>query len=254
MTELERRLRALRDQRRAFVPYLMGGMSPRWLDHLEALVAAGADALEVGLPFSDPMMDGPVIQEAALRALAAGTTIETVATGIAERHLPVPVVVMTYYNVVHHLGLERAASLLSEAGALGTILPDVPLEEIGPWKDASAGPGLATVLLIAPSTPPARVARVAGASEGFVYAAARMAVTGHAEGTGDAQRVVRAIRAVTDTPTYVGIGISTPAHAAATAEWCDGVIVGSALVERVLESDDPAALEHAARPFRAALD
>ncbi len=253
MTELEARLRALRPRHRAFVPYLMAGASPRWLDHLDALVAAGADAIEVGLPFSDPMMDGPVIQEAALRARAAGTTLETVAHALGARDLGVPLIAMTYYNVLYHLGLERAATVLSAAGIGGAIVPDLPLEELAPWHEASAAAGLATVLLVAPSTPRERAAQLARASEGFVYATARMAVTGRSEEAGDAPRVVAAVRAAVDTPVYVGIGISTPAQAAAAVQFADGAIVGSTLVAQVLADDDPASLEIAASTFRAAI-
>ena len=254
MTELEVRLRAVRERHRAFVPYQMAGASPRWLDHLDALVAAGADALEIGLPFSDPMMDGPVIQEAALRALAAGTTLETAAHALAGRDLGVPLIAMTYYNVLYHLGLERAATVLGDAGIGGTIVPDLPLEELEPWREASAAAGLATVLLVAPATPPERAARVARASQGFVYATARMAVTGRSDDAGVAPRVVAAIRAAVDTPVYVGIGISTPADAAAAVAVADGAIVGSALVAQVLGDDDPAGLESAAAAFRAAVN
>ncbi|MGC8498817.1 MAG: tryptophan synthase subunit alpha [Acidimicrobiales bacterium] len=254
MTELEARLRAVRERHRAFVPYQMAGASPRWLDHLDALVAAGADAIEVGLPFSDPMMDGPVIQEAALRALAAGTTLETVAHALAGRDLGVPLIAMTYYNVLYHRGLERAATVLRDAGISGAIVPDLPLEELAPWREASAAAGLATVLLVAPSTPAERTARVARASQGFVYASARMAVTGRSDDAGDAPRVVAAIRAAVDTPVYVGIGISTPADAGAAVLFADGAIVGSALVAAVLADDDPAGLELAAAAFRAAVN
>ncbi len=254
MTELEARLRAVREHHRAFVPYQMAGASPRWLDHLDALVAAGADAIEIGLPFSDPMMDGPVIQEAALRALAAGTTVETVAHALAGHDLEVPLVAMTYYNVLYHLGLDRAATVLRDAGIAGTIVPDLPLEELAPWREASAAAGLATVLLVAPSTPPERAARLAVASQGFVYASARMAVTGRSDGAGDAPRVVAAIRAAVDTPVYAGIGVSTPADATAAVSVADGAIVGSTLVAHVLDDDDPAGLEAVASVFRAALN
>jgi tryptophan synthase alpha chain len=244
VSDLEARLRALRETgRRALVPYLMGGMSEDWLDAVRAVVHAGADAVELGLPFSDPIMDGPVIQRAGAAALSRGASITTVLSELAGLGVEVPLVVMTYYNVLHRRGLTRAAGEMAAVGVSGVIVPDLPLEELGEWRAAADAAGLACVLMVAPSSPPERVARVAAASEGFLYAAARMAVTGAAENAGDARRVVEAVRAASDIPVYVGIGISTPALAGEAASFADGVIVGSALVSRLLEGAGPAGAE-----------
>ena len=255
MTTLDERLGAVRaSRRRALVPYLMAGARPDWTRLLEAAVAGGADALEVGLPFSDPMMDGPVIQEAALAALAAGTTLDSVCAELGALDLGVPLVAMTYCNVVYHYGLERAAGRLRDAGVLGTILPDLALEELDEWAAVCDAGDLATVLMVAPSTPPERVARVAARSRGFVYAAARMAVTGAAVGLGDGAAVVERIRAASPVPAYVGIGIASPEQARAAAAVADGAIVGSALVRRVLDGASPEQVESFVRGLREAID
>lgn len=255
MTGLAEHAGALRARgRRALVTYLMAGSRPDWTRLVAAAVAGGADAVEIGLPFSDPMMDGPVIQEAALAALAAGTTLESVCAELARLDVGVPLVAMTYYNVLYHYGLARAAGRLRAAGVSGTIVPDLALEEMGEWAAASDAEGLATVLLVAPSTPPARVAAVAARSRGFVYAAARMAVTGAASDLGDGCAVVARVREATTTPVYLGIGISTPDQAREAAACADGVIVGSAIVRRVLDGASPEAVEAYVATLRHALD
>ena len=134
MPELEKELRAGRERgRKLLIPYLMGGMTEDWTQSLAAVIAAGADAVEVGIPFSDPMMDGPVIQEAALRALTRGTVPDQVLDGIARAEAPVPIAVMTYYNLVFRAGHKRMARSLAAAGVSGAIIADLPIEEIDPW-------------------------------------------------------------------------------------------------------------------------
>ena len=186
---------ALRKQRAAgrklLIPYLMGGMTDDWGQALAAVVAAGADAVEVGIPFSDPMMDGPVVQEASLLALQRGTVPSQVLDAIARADISVPVAVMTYYNIVFRAGHRRMARSLAECGVSGAILPDLPLEEMDPWADEADEAGVETVLLVAPSSPDDRVERICARAKGFVYAVARMAVTGeHADVGGDARAVV----------------------------------------------------------------
>jgi len=252
--ELEVRLRAHRDAgKKALVAYLMGGLSDDWVDGVRAAVHAGADAIEIGLPFSDPMIDGVVIQRAADVALARGATMSSILDEVSSLDLEVPLVAMTYYNIFHHRGLDRAAGELAGAGVVGTIVPDLPLEEVGPWRQASNAHGVASVLLVAPSTPPERAHAVAAASQGFVYAAARMAVTGLASGEGDSARVVAEARQGTDRPVYVGIGISGPEQAAAAGEVADGVIVGTAIVSRLLEGEGPLGVERVVASLRRAL-
>jgi tryptophan synthase alpha chain len=252
---LEHELRQLRDGgRKLLVPYFMGGLTHDWTEHVEAAVLAGADAVEIGIPFSDPMMDGPVIQEAALRALARGTTLDAICDDLVRLDTKVPLIAMTYYNIVLHYGLDRCAGKLSSSGIKGAIVPDLALEETPPWVEACDGADVATVLLVAPSTPPERVDRLAAASQGFVYASARMAVTGASDGGGDGARVVRSIRRTSDVPALIGIGITTADQATQAANVSDGAIVGSALVQVLLDGGGAAEVEKFIRDFRSAID
>jgi len=254
--DLEKELRGRREQgRKLLIPYLMGGMTEDWPQSLAAVVAAGADAVEVGIPFSDPMMDGPVIQEAALRALQRGTVPDEVLDGVARAEAPVPVAVMTYYNLVFRAGHRRMARSLAAAGITGAIIADLPVEEIAPWAIEADAAGVGTVLLVAPSSPPERVERICARARGFVYAVARMGVTGERGDLGaDAKKVVERIRRCTDMPVCVGVGVSTPEQAAEVCEVADGVVVGSALVRRLLEGDGPDGAASFVRSFREAID
>jgi tryptophan synthase alpha chain len=253
---LERSLRAQRLRgRKLLIPYIMGGMTDDWGQTLAAVVAAGADAVEVGIPFSDPMMDGPVIQEAGLRALRRGTVPDEVLDGIARAEVTVPVAVMTYYNIVFRAGHRRMAHSMVAAGVCGAIIPDLSLEEIGPWAAEADAAGVETVLLVAPSSPDDRVARICARARGFVYAVARMGVTGErAEVGAEARRVVERIRLHTDMPVCVGVGVSTPEQAAEMCEVADGVIVGSALVRRLLEGGGPEAAAEFVGSLRRAIN
>lgn len=255
MKSLERHLRALRESGvKALVPYFMAGVTTDWVRHVEAAIAGGANAVEIGVPFSDPMMDGVVIQEAGLRALANGTTLDSLCAEVAGLGAGVPLVAMSYYNVFHHYGLAASARRLSDSGIDGAIVPDLAPEEAEPWREACHGVDVATVFLVAPSTPSERVTRIVAMCEGFVYASARMAVTGRAADLGAAPRVVAAVRQATDLPALVGIGITTPEQAHAAAEAADGVIVGSALVRTILDGASPADTEKLVTSFRRALD
>ena len=255
MKSLEVHLRELRsNDRKALVPYFMAGVTPDWTQHIAAAILGGADAIEIGIPFSDPMMDGVVIQEAAQRSLAAGTTIDTICAELAGASLGAPLIAMTYYNLFHHYGLRRAAGRLSASGVVGAIVPDLTLEESAPWREVCDEYDIATIFLVAPSTTPDRFASLARTTQGFCYASARMSVTGRAVGDGDATRVVDAVRATSDVPTYVGIGITTPDQAAQAARHADGVIVGSALVDTILKGADPASTEEFIKSFRNAID
>ncbi len=241
--------------RKLFVPYVTAGCHPAWLEVVGELAAAGADAIEVGLPFSDPMMDGPTIQEASRQALERGTTTASVLDQLARADLPVPIVVMTYFNLVHRAGEARFAGRLAAAGVRGAIVPDLPLEESGPWRDAAEQARVDPVLLVAPATPPERAERILAVARGFVYAVGLMGVTGERQAlAASATAVAERLRGRSSLPVLVGVGVSTPAQAAQVAQVADGVVVGSALVRRLLEGDDPAALGKLARAFRAALD
>jgi tryptophan synthase alpha chain len=254
--ELEATLRTKRaGGRKLLIPYLMGGMSDDWEQSLAAVVAAGADAVEVGIPFSDPMMDGPVIQEAALNSLGRGTVPDQVLDGIARAEAPVPIAVMTYYNIVYRAGHKRMANSLMTAGVSGAIIPDLSLEEIAPWAEEADAAGIETVLLVAPSSPEDRVARLCARARGFVYAVARMGVTGERADLGDEARlVVEKIRRHTDMPVCVGVGVSTPEQAAEVCEVADGVVVGSALVRRLLAGGGPEAAAEFVGSLRRAID
>jgi tryptophan synthase alpha chain len=255
MKSLEVKLRSLRDQgRKALVPYFVAGATPDWTRHVEAAVLGGADAIEIGIPFSDPMMDGVVIQEAALRALERGTTLESICQELEALDTEIPLVAMTYYNIFLHYGLERAAGRLREAGISGAIVPDLTLEESKEWSDACDDNDVATVFLVAPSTPAPRVLDVVQHSQGFVYASARMAVTGASSDEGEGSRVVELVRDASDLPVYVGIGITTPAQAATAVSFGDGAIVGSALVKFILDGASPSDVESFVRSFRESLD
>lgn len=253
---LETTLRDHRDQgRKLLVPYVTGGMDDEWLLTVEALSGAGADAVEVGIPFSDPMIDGPVIQEASRRALERGATLSGILADLGRLHVGIPVVAMTYYNVIYRAGHERVAGLLSEAGVSGTIIPDLPLEELDPWGEVADQAGIATVLLVAPSTPSDRLAAICGRSRGFVYGVGRMGVTGEQSTlAGTALGVAEKVRAVTEVPVCIGIGVSTPEQAATVCEVADGVVVGSALVRRLLEGGGPVAAAEFVSSLRHALD
>jgi tryptophan synthase alpha chain len=167
----------------------------------------------------------------------------------------VPVVVMTYYNIIFRGGHDRMAGLMADSGVAGAIIPDLALEEIEPWADAADRAGVATVLLVAPSTPEERMAALCRRSRGFVYAVARMGVTGEQSELADtAREVAERARAVTDLPVCVGIGVSTPEQAARICEVADGVVVGSALVRRLLNGAGPEGAASFVSSLRRALD
>ncbi len=253
---LESALRARRDAgHKLLVPYLTGGMDDQWLITLEALAGSGADAIEVGIPFSDPMIDGATIQEASLRSLVRGTTPDGILADLSRIDVGVPIVVMTYYNLIYRAGHERIAGMMAESHVSGAIIPDLPLEELEPWAKAADSAGVATVLLVAPSTPSERIAAICGRSRGFVYAVGRMGVTGEqAVLSASARQVAERVTAVTDIPVCVGIGVSTPEQAAAVSEVADGVVVGSALVRRLLEGEGPEGAAAFVSSLRRALD
>jgi tryptophan synthase alpha chain len=244
--------------RKCLVPYLTAGCRPDWLTLVSALGAGGADAIEIGIAFSDPMIDGEQIQIACQRALAAGTTPESVLTSLAERPRKgeePPLVVMTYYNIALHRGLEHFASDLADAGVSGCILPDLPLEEMDPWAEAAGAAGIATVLLAAPSSPDARVAEICRRSQGFVYGVGLMGVTGERDALARSALAVAArLKAATTKPVLVGVGVSNREQAVRVGEVADGAIVGSAVVRRVLEGQAPEDVAEFVRSIRAGLD
>jgi tryptophan synthase alpha chain len=222
---------------------------------VRAVVAAGADAVEVGIPFSDPIMDGRTIQEASQRALEIGATPVGVIDTMATLDVEAPLVVMTYYNIVARMGHERCATHLRNAGVDGAIVPDLPYDELDGWGEAADAAGVETVLLAAPTTPDDRLAAICERSHGFVYGVSLIGVTGErTELAAHAQQMGRRCKAMTDKPVLVGVGISTPGQAAQAAESADGVIVGSALVRRLLDGGGPDEAAAFVASLRSALD
>jgi len=205
-----------------------------------AMARAGADIVEIGLPYSDPLMDGPVIQEAVHKALEGGVHVTDVLRTVeAVAATGVPVLVMTYWNPVDHYGVDSFARDLASAGGCGLITPDLPPEEAGPWLEAAAARGLDPVFLVAPSSSEERIKLITAACGGFVYAASVMGITGARTTVGAAAAaLVARIRQHTTLPVAVGLGVSTAAQAAEVAGFADGVIVGSAFVQRLLAAPD----------------
>jgi tryptophan synthase alpha chain len=253
---LEAHLRSRRDAgAKLLVPYVTGGLGSQWLDVVRAVVDSGADAVEIGIPFSDPIMDGRTIQEASQRALDLGATPTSVVNQLSELDSPVPLVVMTYYNLVTRAGDLRFARALRTAGVDAAIVPDLPLDEMGPWADAAGAEGVEVVLLAAPTTTDERLEMICRCSQGFVYGVSLLGVTGEREQlAANAEQMGRRLKAVTDLPVLLGVGISTPAQAAQAAASCDGVIVGSALVRRLLDGGGPAEARAFVASLRNALD
>lgn len=213
------------------------------------MVAAGVDIVEVGLPYSDPLMDGPDIQAAVDLALRGGTTTDTVLDVVAAiSDAGATAMVMSYWNPIEQYGVERFAERMAAGGGQGVITPDLTPEEAGPWIDATDRRGLGRTFLIAPSSTDARIATVAGVSSGWLYAASTMGVTGaRAQVSSAAPALVHRARALTDLPIAVGLGVSTGAQAQEVAGYADGVIVGTAFVRRVLHAGDLTAARSAVR-------
>jgi tryptophan synthase alpha chain len=251
---LEVALRKRRDSGgRAFVPYVTGGLDGVDAVLLDSLADAGADAIEVGIPFSDPVMDGGVIQEASRRALEAGTRPADVFSTIQRAGVGVPVAVMTYFNPVLRHGIDAFLRDASDAGVAGVIVPDLPVDEADDVAAACRSAGMSLVLLAAPGTGIDRMRRIASAAAGFVYCVATYGVTGERESLSDAAaEVVDALRPLTDVPLLVGVGIGRPEQAAEACRFADGVVVGSALVRHLLAGNRDGAVRLAAA-FRAAV-
>ena len=236
--------RCREEGRAALVGYLPVGYPdvPRSVEAMVAMVEAGVDVVEVGVPYSDPLMDGPLIAHAADVALKGGVRVHDVFTATrAVRDAGAPPLVMTYWNLVLRHGPDAFARDLAAAGGAGLITPDLIPDEAGPWIAASEATGLDRVFLVAPSSTEERIAAVTSQCRGFVYAASHMGVTGARTSMGDAASViVGRTKAATDLPVCVGLGVSDGAQAAEVAAYADGVIVGSALVRCLVDAPDPA--------------
>lgn len=254
MLRLESALRARREAGgKILIPYVTGGLSG-WQDAVRAAAAAGSDAIEIGIPFSDPVMDGPVIQRASQSALEAGATPVSILSEIRAVDVDVPLVVMCYYNTVHHAGHERFAAQLNEAGISGAIVPDLPLEESEPWCEAADASNVATVMLAAPTAPDERLPLVCARARGFVYSVGLLGVTGERETLAStATTLAGRLKAVTDRPVVVGVGVSNAAQAVEACRVADGVVQGASVVRRLMEGGPDAVGDYVA-DVRRALD
>ncbi|MGW7455761.1 tryptophan synthase subunit alpha [Streptomyces sp. NPDC054787] len=245
--------KAKSEDRAALVAYLPAGFPTvdGAIEAVKAVIAGGADVVEVGLPHSDPVLDGAIIQTADDIALRGGVKIADVIRTVREAHeaTGAPVLVMTYWNPIDRYGVERFTAELAAAGGAGCILPDLPVQESALWREHAEKHGLATVFVVAPSSKDERLATITEAGSGFVYAASLMGVTGTRESVGNqAQDLVRRTRATEGArrglPVCVGLGVSNVEQAREVASFADGVIVGSAFVKLLLDAPDlPAGLE-----------
>jgi len=231
--------------RAALIGYLPAGFpdAASSVELIAAMVAGGVDIVEVGLPYSDPLMDGAAIQEAVDIALRAGTTTDTVIDTVEQvARTGAATLVMSYWNPIERYGVERFADRFADAGGAGIITPDLTPEEAGAWVAATDRRALDRIFLVAPSSTDARIATVCAATSGFVYAASTMGVTGtRSTVSSAAPELVRRTRPLTDLPIAVGLGVSTREQAHDVAQYADGVIVGSAFVRLILDASDQAA-------------
>jgi tryptophan synthase alpha chain len=255
-TPLSQRLVQIRSEgRAALIGYLPAGFPDvdGSIAAIKAMIAGGVDVIEVGFPYSDPVMDGPTIQMAADRSLANGTNAADVLKIVKEiARMGTPTVVMTYWNPILRYGIAKFAHDLSQAGGSGLITPDLTIDEAGEWLGAAAENEIDPIFVVAPSTGDERLAKVTAACRGFVYAASTMGVTGARERVAStAQTLVRRVRATSNLPICVGLGVSNAEQASEVAQYADGVIVGSAFVRALLDvpnlDDGLAAVEALAR-------
>jgi tryptophan synthase alpha chain len=251
---MERQFRSARDQgRKLLVPYVTGWY-PGWEEAIRAAAAAGADGVEIGIPFSDPVMDGPVIQQASQAALDAGATPPAILDAAARLDVGIPLAVMTYYNLVHHDGHRRFAGRLVAAGIEACILPDLPLEECAPWCRAADEAGVETVMLAAPTAPPERLPRIVARARGFVYSVGLLGVTGERSSlAATATELAGRLKTITDLPVLVGVGVSNAEQAREACQVADGVVQGASVVRRLMDDGADAVGVYVAE-VRAALD
>ena len=256
MGTLEKHLRTRRDSgRKLLLPYVTGGLGDDWLDVVRAYDDAGADAIEIGIPFSDPVMDGPTIQAASDRALSHGATPAGILSELRALDVGTPLIVMTYANIPFRMGFSRFVDECGAAGVHGVIIPDVPMEEQAPWQEAVGDADLDTVLLASPISSDERLARIAAQSRGFVYGVNVLGVTGERADVGTwSTQLAGRLKAVTDLPVVMGFGISSPETAAAASAASDGVVVASAIMRILLDGGSAVDAGEFVRTLRRALD
>jgi tryptophan synthase alpha chain len=239
MTRIEKRFAQLKSEgRKAFIPYITAGDPTLELTEqlVLALDKAGADVIELGVPFSDPIADGPVIQRATERGLKAGVTLTKIlglGRSIREKSA-IPLLLFSYYNPLLNYGLEKLAKDAAAAGFDGVLASDLTVEESEPFVRAMHSAGLNTVFLVAPTSSPERIKKIAEASTGFMYAVSRTGVTGEQQQlAGELKEFLRTLRRCTPSPVAVGFGISRPEHVKAVWEEADGAVVGSSIVKEI---------------------
>ncbi len=240
-TPLDELFRKVREEKRAaLIAYIPAGFPTVKDCHrvIQAFVDGGVDAIEIGFPYSDPVMDGPTIQEAAVTALNNGTSAQDVLDALEVAvSAGVPSVVMTYWNPIEKFGVEKFAQAISDRGGSGVIHPDITIEESGPWLAATDKAAINPIYVVALSTSDERLGKVTASCGGFVYAASIMGVTGaRASVSSGAEGLVSRIRTTTNLPVAVGLGVSTREQARDVAAYADGVIVGSAFVKAILDA------------------
>ncbi len=256
MGSLEKHLRQRRDRgRKLLLPYVTGGLGDHWLDVIRAYDDAGADAVEVGIPFSDPVMDGPTIQAASDRALAHGATPSGILAELRELDVSTPLIVMTYANIPFRMGFDRFVDECATAGVSGAIIPDVPLEELDPWEAAVGDADLDTVMLASPISSDDRLRRLGARSRGFVYGVNVLGVTGErADVSVWSAALAGRLKQVTDLPVVMGFGISNAETACAASVASDGVVVASAIMRILLDGGGALEAGQFVRTLRQALD
>lgn len=229
----------------ALIPYITAGDPDleTTFQALQALDQNGADLIELGVPYSDPLADGPVIQAAATRALSRGIRLSAILAGLKDLQLQAPVILFSYYNPIYQIGFSPYMDRIKTAGASGMVVPDLSLEEATPIREAAQQAGLDVILLVAPTSSPQRMAQIAAASSGFVYLVSTTGVTGQRESVAaQVQQLLADLRSQTSLPIGVGFGISNPDQARQVAQWgADAIIVGSAFVNRLAQAATPEA-------------
>jgi tryptophan synthase alpha chain len=239
------------------VTYVTGGIRDDWTGLLAAMIDAGADAVEIGLPFSDPMLDGPIIQQASAAAITRGATADSILAQLGNgAGRGVPLIAMAYANHAYRRGTASYCRALAHAGIGGTIIPDLPVGEAGDYLGAAEAAGLDATLMVTPATPDEQIRLIAGRSRGFLYVMSVMATTGPARERDDSGgwAVAAGARRHTQRPVLIGFGIDTPCRAAAAAQHADGVVVASALMRQVLDGATAGDVSRAVAGLRSALD
>ena len=251
---LETKLRSSRaESHQILVPYITGGLTG-WIDAIRYAAANGADAVEIGIPFSDPVMDGPIIQQASEKALRDGATPTSIFHELRTVDVQIPLIVMCYYNTVFRAGHERFANSLRDAGVVAAIVPDLPLEESREWCEAADKTGIETIMLAAPTAPDDRLPRVVARARGFVYAVGLLGVTGErSELASTAISMATRLKKITEVPVLVGVGVSNAQQAQQACAVADGVIQGASVVRRLLDQGPDSVGQYVAE-VRAAID